>query len=419
MKKIIERPKITLWSRISTWFLWYAIKFAISLAVFLIFFDLRLVFRAVDVITNDALYSNFNVLALQLIIECVLILTSFFFVVKDGILFYGVLLNIDRIKKTDELLSSGGNSFGFEGEQGVGKTRSVVYASILQSAKKSEELCLKYYSALPMRDKLLNDRRFWELRRFKAREEAFEFYFKNSPGKIPCLYGNVDIEFGGLRPHVLKPEHFTMQEKLFENNVKILTEADDMFPNTLRKKRKKKKDGEEDDNEDGLDVNAIDKFVGLDRQYTNGSLVSDTHANSDVFKSIRACQSFTLYLTRAEFRYTPGILKSIHERICKKILDTGDDYVEATDETPQKAKAKHNLLKKLDKLAKRAKFFEMLMKRTSITRIYYRRISGPERFQQAEKEEFFVLPNQVPYDYDDRIKQPEYPFAVKIDDITA
>lgn len=407
----IYRPQISLWSRTSYFVTWYTAQFVISTILFFSFANLRLVFRALDIVTNENVWLALDPIGLQLFAESVFVLFSFFLMVRGCVLMYGVILNVRRIKDADELLTSGGNSFGFEGEQGVGKTRTMVYASMILAEKRAESLCLKYYKTLPVRKQLEESERFWELRRFNAREEAYHFYFLQNKDKIPTLYGNVDITYNGLKPHTLTAKHFTQQERLYENNVKILTEADDLFPNTLRKK-KKKKDEQADPNE--IDVNAVDKFVGLDRQYTNGTLISDTHANGDVFKAIRNCQSFTLYLTRSEFRYTPNILKRIYDKISAKILAAGDKYklVEASEEHNKRTLRQMDaLLRRLGRLRKRSQKVETLMRQISITRIYYHKISGTSEQKTVAKEEFFVLPNQVPYVYDDRMFQSDYAFA--------
>ena len=410
----IYRPQISLLSRTSYFITWYTAQFIVSLIAFLLIGkNLRLVFRACDIITNENIYS-FDPIALRLLFESISILFSFFMCVRGCVLMYGVILNVKRIKDADELLTSGGNSFGFEGEQGVGKTRTMVYASMILAEKRAESLCLKYYKTLPVRVQLEESERFWELRRFNAREEAYHFYFLQNKDKIPTLYGNVDITYDGLKPHTLTAKHFTQQERLYENNVKILTEADDLFPNTLRKK-KKKKDEEIDPNE--IDVNAVDKFVGLDRQYTNGTLISDTHANGDVFKSIRNCQSFTLYLTRSEYRYAPSLLERMLERTNDKILKIGDKYklIQTGEKHVKNPSRKMDaLLRRLGKLRKKSKRIETLMRKISITRIYYHKISGTSEQKNVAKEEFFVLPNQVPYVYDDRMFQQDYAFAQKL-----
>lgn len=402
---------MTLWSRTSWFISWHVAQLVLAYAAFFSVANVRLVFRALDIVTNENVWLSLDLIAVQLLIESVIILILFFAVIRTSFLMLGVLINLRRIRSTEDLLTSGGNSFGFEGAQGVGKTRTMVYASMLLAEDRAEDLCLKYYKALPVREQLASSSRFWELRRFNSREEAYHFYFRDNKDKIACLYGNVDLNYDGLRPFKLVAKHFTQQERLYENNVKILTEADDLFPNTLRKKKKKNEEKDKDE----LDVNAIDKFVGLDRQFTNGTLISDTHANSDVFKSIRNCQAFTLYLTRSEFRYTPRILKRIYRKINGRILSAGDKFkeLEFADKNPKKQR---RLLKKLNRLQKLSKRVERLMRNIAITRVYYYKISGTADQKTVGEEEFFVLPNQVPYVYDDRMFQSEYAFSKKLED---
>ena len=440
-REVIKRPNISIWRRTKALWLWYGAQLLLSLIPFLsIGGTVRLVCRALDIITSDALYAELNILAIQLFIECAVLIFLFFCVCRNAVLLYGVALNVKRIKEADKLLTSGGNSFGFEGEQGVGKTRSMVYSSMLLAEARAYDLCYKYYTDLPIREQLETSDNLADLRHFRAREDSFYYNFIEHPDKIPTLHANVDVVYDGAHPHELSIKHFEMKERLYENNVKILTEADDFFPNTLRKKKKAKKGEETKKPEDELDANAIDKFVGLDRQYTNGTLISDTHANGDIFKSIRTCQSFTLYLTRAEYRYTPKILKRRESKLKHKIISLGDSLFNPyfDDEEEEEAfyakyydkdvdyqerlaliaseisdKDKSKTIKKLGRLRKRIKNVQELMKKISITRIYYRKISGPGEFQQADKEQFYVLANQVPFIYDDRIFHKEYKFTPK------
>ena len=140
---------MSLWSRTSYFITWYLVNFIISSAIFFGLFNLRLVFRALDIITNESILFAFNSIALRLIIESLAILISFYFFLRNSVLLCGVIINVRRIRTADELLTSGGNSFGLEGEQGVGKTRTLVYSAMLLAENRAEDLCLKY-SAIPI-----------------------------------------------------------------------------------------------------------------------------------------------------------------------------------------------------------------------------------------------------------------------------
>lgn len=64
---------------------------------------------------------------------------------------------------------------------------------------------------------------------------------------------------------------------------------------------------------------------------------------------------------------------------------------------------------------KRVKFIEELMRRTGFTRLYYVSENGNVRLRSMSDECFMVLPNEVPYAYDDRILQVNYPYAAKLE----
>ena len=406
MKKI-DRPSVSVWERTKWYQIYHYTTFARAFALFFLHFNLRLVCRAADLVTNPTLWNNLtNVFAIQLLLESSLILVTFGIFVHRALLVYGVLLNLKRIRQTDDLLLSGGFSFGLEGAQGVGKTRTMVHAAFLQAENKANNLLYRYYCDLAQKkdiDDKANNGDYWSWKRMKARREAINFYYFNNPDYIPHIYANVDINWHNKKPHKLKAKHFTMEERLYESNVKLLTEADDLLPNTMRKKKNTE--------DDEVNANKVDQFVGLDRQYCDGTLISDTHANTDIFRSVRVCQNHTFYLTRSEFRYTPRFLKRRLQSIKDAINETGDYYL--LKENSLTNEEKQELLLELNDLVKSALKTEKLMKKLSITRIYYIKIGGPEEFKGKSKEEFYILANETPYVYDDRNNQIDYPFTPK------
>ena len=72
-------------------------------------------------------------------------------------------------------------------------------------------------------------------------------------------------------------------------------------------------------------------------------------------------------------------------------------------------------IKRLGRLRKMVKLIEELMRRTGFTRLYYVSENGNVRLRSLSDERFLVLPNEVPYAYDDRILQVNYPHAPKIE----
>lgn len=280
-------------------------------------------------------------------------------------------------------------------------------------SQKLETTCLKYFLDLPNEDNLKKeaaDGNQWGYVHFKAREDAIYYYYSPSNnGRIPGVYGNLRITYKRKIPYELKKEHFSMIEKLYESNVKILSEADNTFANTMRKVSEKTKKDEPKD----VTANKIDEFVGLDRQYTDGTLLLDTHANGSVFKSMRDAQQTVLHLTKSEYKYTPRIYKTIYKRLTAKTLSVGKaqfDYMRLGKF--EKAKKQ---IKRLGRLRKMVKFIEELMRRTGFTRLYYVSENGNVRLRSLSDERFLVLPNEVPYAYDDRILQVNYPHAPKIE----
>ena len=399
---------------VKTVFVYYAIRLIISSLCFWLPFNMRFVFRAIDVIACGAAYDGITIdEQIRLVAESSVIIADFIFFASSVILFYGVLLNIHRVNTTKDFIIETGYSVGVDGPQGVGKSRLLCYMAMVLVGQKLETTCFKYFLDIPNEENLKKEAaegNRWGYVHYKAREDAINYYYSEAnDGRIPGVYGNLRITYKHKIPYELKKEHFSMLERLYESNVKILSEADNTFANTMRKVSEKTKKDEAKD----VTANKIDEFVGLDRQYTDGTLLLDTHANGSVFKSMRDAQQTVLHLTRSEYKYTPRLYKSIYARLVAKTIAVGksrfDDMREGNFD---KAKKK---IKKLEKLRKRVKFIEELMRRTGFTRLYYVSENGNVRLRSMSDECFMVLPNEVPYAYDDRILQVNYPYAAKLE----
>ncbi len=388
----ITLPEYRLKDYVKTIFINYALVALICNVIFWGFFGLRLAVRALDVIAvGGNVYGEATTFSqrMQVYAESALVLVSFYGAVKSGVLFYGVCLNIHRIKQTNELLLSVGCSCGVDGQQGVGKTRLLVYMLVLQACAKMRTLALKYFIDYPLKDKLKEraengDDVDWIA--FQNREDAIEFYFRENPDRIPGAYSNILVTWNDKKPYYLEKEHFTMKKRLHEGNVKLLSEADNVLANTIRKGKKKDKESNE--------ANDIDEFVGLDRQYTDGMLLTDSHANGAIFKSIRDCQQVKLHLLRSEYTYCPKALKRYHKKLEEKVL-----------------KAQFEMQIPLRNKIKRV---EALMRNVGFTKIYYIKENGVDKTKTLTEERFLVLPNQVPYAYNDRVLQKQYRHAPKI-----
>lgn len=386
-------PKLTLWSLTSDVIINYAGECLIYTLTFLQLGGLRYAIRALDVIISFSAFS-----ALPFIIQLVLLAESSaclffcFMAIRSIILLYGVLLNTKRVSDTQKYLLSIGNSCGVDGQQGIGKTRLLVYMLVLHVCAKMRTLSLKYYLDYPIRQNLyesaLNGDDI-DYVAFKNREDAYEFYFNENPKRIPGAYSNILINWNDKKPFYLQKEHLSMKLRLYEGNVKLLSEADNVIANTLRKSNDKKKKEEENE------ANAIDEYVGLDRQYNDGILLTDTHANGAIFKSIRDCQQIKLHLVKSEYRYCPDWLKRQKKRIEEKIL---------------KSKLNTTI-----ELRKKYRDIESDMRSIGFTHLYYIEETGVDKIKKLSEVKRLVLPNQTPYAYNDRVKQKEYKFAPKVE----
>lgn len=389
-----QNLKLTVWNRSSWAFVWYATQAVIWTACFCVLFSLRDVFRALDVFTA--------VIGLQMqylaeLPKSIFCLISFIFTIKNVDAFCGVLLNMYRISKQDEVFKEVGSSVGIDGVQGVGKTRLIIYIGMVLQPKRWKELQYNYYIDCPVQKKFKADFENglkWQYVRFLSRQYSVKKYIeemvphKDAHGidrlaKIPLIYSNIKVTFKGQIPRDLDRKHFTMQERLLESNIKLASELDNMLPNTMRRV----KQGSDDE----LQANAIDEFAGLDRQYTGGLLVADTHRNGALYLPIRDCQQLKYHIIENRYMYTPKLLVKLLKRFKNKVLKKGEQT------------SIH--------LRRVCKFLERAVRCIGFTKLYYFLESGPAGATVLNKNErlFFSLPNQVPYSYDDRVLQEQYP----------
>ncbi len=407
-KENIDLPRIGVFQCTKKLFFYYLFGAVVFNSIFWGFFGLDLLIKALDVALVLADYPGIDLfIRLRLLGESVLVIVSAVFAVTSAIKFYGILLNMKRISDTNEFCQNPGNSLGVEGDQGVGKTRFLVYMTMQLAPEKLEKMLINYYTDYPIREELELEAQggnIWQWVRFKSREEAYEEYFENNPGKLPGVYSDITISYKGKTPYALTRDHFAMKKRLFESNVKLLSEADNILPNTLRRVKpvdeQEEEEEEEETNEKGkkkkkkkivdTTANDIDEFLGLDRQYTDGTLLSDSHDNGAIYKSVRDCQQLILDIKRSEYKYTPKIISWLDSKLEARILKKGK-------ETSVRLR---NLKKKIEKIK-----LEM-----GVTKLYYVERVG----RKVSEEKFFVLPNSVPYAYDTRALQTEYHFAPKI-----
>ncbi len=379
---IIFKPKkrnpklkraITPWACGSKAFMYYLIWGIFWIFLYNKFFTARDFFRSLDVLFYPK--ELFNELPRALI--CLSL---------GGMAIYGVDVFVAvvfnmfyRLKKLIKFIEQIGSSCGIDGVQGIGKTRLILFMGMVLQYDKWIDLLYNYYIQCPIEDKLKKnyDENILpeEYIRFKAQKESVEAY-KSTPEFIPLIYSNIRLYHKGKVPRPLVREHFTQDERLYESNIKLASELDNILPNTLRKVK--------DSSKDELKANAIDEFVGLDRQYTNGTLISDTHRNGALYLPVRDCQQVRITLLTKKYMYTPKFLKFCYTILHKHV-------VEKTQENTKLF------------LRKICKWLEAQIKSIGFTKL-----PSIIKFGDKAEEIDIVLPNQVPFSYNDRILQQDY-----------
>lgn len=387
---------MSLWNVTKKTIIYYTFAAVFWTVLFNVVFDFKDVFISLDVF----LFFNLRTDEIPRAILC-----TFCFIKEIASLdaFAGVILNVVRIKKRWEEIEKMGYSASYDGPQGIGKTRSLVYDAFVLKKSKYRNLRADAYLDAPIADDLKEDfdRGIQEkFIRFKSRLESVEEY-KKHPEFLELIYSNFGIYENGKKARPLKKEHFTQQERIFESNIKVGAELDNLFPNVLRKTKKSAEDADR--------VNYIDEYVGLDRQYTDGVLLSDTHRTKSVFISFRDCMQVKYHLLEHKYLYTPKLLKRLY-----RVLEGSffEDLDELFDENLKNGGSLEQFVEKSKKFAKRRKVIVTLQKYVraiGFTKVFYLLETGAAGYSRPGKDtKIFVLPNDVPYYYDDRGMQKDY-----------
>lgn len=372
---------MTVWERSKSTFIYHIIPAVFFNVVFWLFYDVRYIFRAADVITNPTILTS----ELPKAILCYVILIMAIISLDR---FAGVLLSMYRIGKQDEEFKEIiGSSAGIDGVQGIGKTRLMLYIAMCVQPDKWENLQYNYFIDCPIAPGLKKEHDQGHKEkyvRFLSRKESFAAYYYDGE-HIPLIYSNIGITYKHKKERKLKFEHFAQKERLYESNIKIGSELDNMLPNKMSKAKNKTTPGSEED----LDATLIDEFSGLDRQYTDGTLLCDTHRNGALYLPIRDCQQVKFHLLESKHMYPGKIYQALFKLIKKR--------------TVTKTREKTTL-----RMHRLAKWLEARSKYIGFTKIYYIKETGFESLKQRSEQLFFILPNEVPYVYDDRNLQKDY-----------
>lgn len=387
---------MNLWRCTKKTIIYYLLLLIFWCIVFCCLFDLKSVFISLDIL----MFWQYRFTELPYAVAC---LFCFFKFIKSLDGFAGVILNVFRVKKRWDEIVKMGYSASYDGPQGVGKTRCLVYDAFVMKDSKYYDLKFDTFVDAPLGNKYKEDfdkgieEKFV---RFKSRFESVVEY-QSHPEYLELIYSNFGIYQDGKKARPLKREHFTQQERIYESNIKVGAELDNLFPNVLRKKGSAAADEER--------VNYIDEYVGLDRQYTGGVLLSDTHRTKSVFISFRDCMQVKYHILEHEYKYTPKLLKRIYNRLSNKYFKKLDKLLEQNIEEKKSLEDFIQASTKHKKLRNVLVWLQKNIRAIGFTKIYYLLEQGVAGFSRPGKDiKMFVLANDVPYYYDDRGLQKDY-----------
>ena len=269
----------------------------------------------------------------------------------------------------------------WDGAPGTGKTFSSIYLACYQSLLLWEELITQYLIRIPFAAQYLLDYRqgksnFWTA--YKAVWDSVKFYNEN--GYIPCCYSNVKFVFCGKEPIPLDLKYFQQKKRFAEFNIKLLDEGAELLPNTMRTNNGFK---------DPLNVNDINNYLSMFRQYDEGHIIFNDQRGKEVFNGARAVFNVTNYLIEQKTIMSPRFLRWLYGFLVGRIK-----------------KREVNTSRKLSAFLI---WLDELIKDIGFRRFYYVRTLGAEGRMKNDKEiHDYVLPCDVPFTYDDRARRHEY-----------
>ena len=269
----------------------------------------------------------------------------------------------------------------WDGAPGTGKTFTSIYLSCYQAVVLWDELITQYLLHMPFAAKYLYEYQqgkstFWIA--YKAVYDSIKFYNEN--GYIPCCYSNVKFMLCGKEPIPLDIKYFQQKKRFAEYNVKLVDEIAEMLPNSMRTNNGFK---------DPLNVNDINNYLSLFRQFDEGHMLINDQRGGEVFIGVRAVLNVTNYLIEQRTLLSPRFLHWLYGMLVARIKKRGIN-------TSRRLSA---FLFRLDALIKDIGF----------RRFYYVRTLGADGRMRNDKDiHSYVLPCDVPFTYDDRARRNEY-----------
>ena len=330
----------------------------------------------------DLFQSGFRLSALVWQLGCVIFVSCLAgLFVRRLVPFCKVFYYRNEIKRFHFDINMSNRCVMWDGAPGTGKTFTSIYLTCYQALALWELLITQYLIHMPFAAKYR-----WEYERgksnvwiaYKAVYDSVRFYNEN--GYIPCCYSNVKFMFCGKEPIPLEIKHFQQKKRFAEFNVKLMDECAELLPNTMKTNNGFK---------DSLNVNDINNYLSMFRQYDEGHMIVNDQRGKEVFIGARSVFNVTNYLTEQKTLMSPRFLKWLYESLVNRLRKRGVN-------TSRKLSS---FLLRLDKLIKSIGF----------RRFYYVQTVGAEGRMRNDKEiHDYVLPCDVPFQYDDRARRNEY-----------
>ena len=319
-------------------------------------------------------------LVVQVLSVIAAVLLVFYFI-KRLVPFCKVFYYIKKVNDFHYSVNMSNRCLMLDGAPGTGKTFSSIYLACYQSVLLWEELITQYLLRMPYAARYLDEydrgvSDIWVA--YKAVYDSIMFYNEN--GYIPCCYSNIRFVFQGKEPIPLTLAHFQQRKRFAEYNVKLCDEMAELLPNTMRTNNGFK---------DTLNVNDINNYLSMFRQYDEGHMILNDQRGTEVFKGARSVFNVTDYLVEQVSIMPPRFLKWLYAAIIGRLKRKGI-----------------NTSRKLTDFLFR---LDALIKDIGFRRFYYVRTVGAEGRMKNDKEiHSYVLPCDVPFEYDDRARRSEY-----------
>jgi len=324
---------------------------------------------------------------------------------------YGVRVSHKRVNNFHAFLDNLKCSFGLFGEQGVGKSLLMTYIIMYLQPQKFFDLQYEYYKNLPIRDKLLECAKngiLFEWKLYKTREESLDFYVKNIKDYIPCVYAFKEQEItskSGKKSYELKPDHFTMKQRLPEKNLLACDEFGDRFNNSARRKDLGKANLTDDELIARIETENTFKMASTHRQVSDGLCILADQRKGDISLAFKGTCSKKWYLVSLELKYTAEFIQKQIRKLKSKIVNLGNQLKHPTlaDKIPKGFNPK-KAEKKLARLTKIDNYLSKIERKIGFFKIGYYEENGSEEVANLNKKDirYICVPRNLDFNFNSR-----------------